>query len=224
MHLLRSGVCLAAAGLVASGTLAFADDAPKTTATSKTLYLAQEGCGASAQPGRLEAKPQDDTDADGCGTIGGLPLNEVFHADEADFGPIADDYTSTGGLAPFIVDGSKPVRGQVAGQSWVGLGGIGTVTWDVHLQGTTTTGAVVDFGSATVSAPASPSENEVVAPFQLSVPAAAAGKTFKKFVISVAQRGQNVGMSSKRLQGESYVVIPAKVPPKKPVKKPVRRR
>ena len=214
MRAVRPIVALALAGLAASGSLAFAADAPKTTATSRTLFMAQEGCGTTAEAGRLEIKAQADG-ADGCGTVGGLPLNEVFAQDEADFGSIADDYTSTAKLVPFMIDGTKKVTGQVAAQSWVGAGagGLGTVTWDVHMAGTTAAGKVVDFGTTTVSAPAAPGTDEVVAPFTLSIPASAVGQTFKQFVVSVGQRGQNLGMSAKKLSGESYVVLPVKPKP-----------
>ncbi len=212
----RTAFCLAAAGLTLSATVALADDAPRTTATSKSLFMAQEGCGSTAEPGRLEPKPQADS-ADGCGTIGGLPLNEVAHQDEEDLGPTAEDYTSTSKLVPFVVDASKKVKGQVAAESWFGAGGVGSVTWDVSLRGTTAAGKIVDFGTTTVSADAAPGENDVFAPFELAIPRAASGQTFKRFVVSVALRGQNIGMSAKKLSGDSYVVIPAKapVPPKR---------
>jgi hypothetical protein len=217
MRPVRPALALALAGLAASGTLAFAADAPKSSATRQTLFMAQEGCGTTAEAGRLETKAQADT-ADGCGVIGGLPLNEVIAQDEADFGSIADDYTSTAKLVPFMIDVSKKVTGQVAAESWIGngVGGAGTVTWDVHMTGTTTAGKVVDFGVTTVSAPAAPGTDDVVAAFTLSVPRSATGLTFKRFVVSVGQRGQNVGMSAKKLSGESYVVIPVKP---KPVRK-----
>ncbi|HUR52370.1 MAG TPA: hypothetical protein VMZ11_09615 [Mycobacteriales bacterium] len=218
MRAARPALALALSGLAASGALAFAADAPKTTATSRTLFMAQEGCGTSAEAGRLELKPQADG-ADGCGTVAGLPLNEVFHSQEELFGSIADDYTSTSKLPPFMIDTAKKVKGQVAASSWVGngVGGVGTVTWDIALTGTTTTGKLIDFGVQTVSAPAAPGNDDVSAPFTFSVPKSATGLTFKRFVASVSLRGQNLFMSAKKLSGETYLVFPVKP-------KPVRRR
>jgi hypothetical protein len=214
MRAVRPALALALAGLAASGSFAFAVDAPKSTATSRTLFMAQEGCGTSAEAGRLELKPQADG-ADGCGTVGGLPANEVFHSDEEDFGSIADDYTSTSKLPPFVMDTTKKVTGQVAAGSWIGngVGGIGTVTWDVSLTGTTTTGKLIDFGTTTVSAAASPGTDEVTAPFTLAIPKSATGLTFKRFVASVGLRGQNLFMSAKQLSGETYIVFPVKPKP-----------
>jgi len=178
--------------------------------------MAQEGCGTTAEAGRLEAKPQADG-ADGCGTIGGLPVNEVLAQDEEDFGPLGDDYTSTKKLAPFMIDGTKKIAGQVAAGSWVGNGvGLGTVTWDVHLTGTTTAGKLIDFGATTVNATATPGADVVTAPFTFSVPASAVGQTFKTLVVNVSQHGMNIGMSAKKLSGDSYLVLPVKP---KPVRK-----
>jgi hypothetical protein len=217
LKLARPALALALAGVAASSALAFAADAPKTTATSLSLFMAQEGCGATAEAGRLETKPQGDS-ADGCGTIGGLPLDEVTHQDEEDFGSSGDDYTSTPKLVPFMIDATKKVKGQVAAGSWLGngTGGVGTVTWDIKLTVTTVSGKIIDFGSTTVSAAAAPGADEVVAPYQFATPAAAVGQTVKRIVINVTQRGQNLGMSAKQLSGETYVVFPVKP---KPVRK-----
>jgi hypothetical protein len=212
----RPALALALVGLAASGSFAFGADAPKSTATSRTLFMAQEGCGTTAEPGRLELKAQADG-ADGCGTVGGLPLDEAFHQLGDD--SAATDYTSTSKLPPFVIDTTKKIKGQVAAGSWVGngAGGVGTVEWDVSLTGTTTNGKLIDFGTQTVSAAASPGEDLVTAPFTFSVPKSATGLTFKRFVASVNQRGQNLLMSAKQLSGETYVVFPVKP-------KPVRRR
>lgn len=210
MRLTRSALFLALAGVAASAAVALAEDAPKSSATSKTLYLAQEGCGETAEAGRLEPKAQADS-ADGCGTIGGVPIDEVIY--QAD-GPAYEDYTSTSRMAPFLIDANKPVKGQIAAASWVGEGvGVGAVDVDVHLIGKTAAGRSVDFGEATGTASVTPGTNVVFVPFTLKVPAAAAGQKFTKFVLSVAVHGANLGMSAKKLQGDSYLVIPAKPAP-----------
>jgi hypothetical protein len=215
MRAVRPALALALVGIAASSAFAFAADAPKSTATSRTLFMAQEGCGTTAEAGRLELKPQADG-ADGCGTIGGLPIDEVFHQLGADS---ANEFTSTSKLPPFVMDTAKKVTGQVAAGSWIGngAGGLGSVDWDVTLLGTTTNGKSIDFGSVTVSTTAAPGSDIVRAPFSFSVPKSASGLTFKRFIASVAIRGMNVGMSAQALSGETYIVFPVKP-------KPVRRR
>lgn len=211
VKLIRPALSLALAGLAASASFAFAADAPKSTATSRTLFMSQEGCGTTAEPGRLELKPQSDG-ADGCGTIGGLPIDELFHQLGADS---SNEFTSTSKLPPFVMDTAKKVTGQVAAGSWIGngAGGLGTVEWDVTLLGTTTNGKSIDFGAVTVRATAAPGTDIARAPFTFSIPKSASGLTFKRFVATVGIRGANVGMSAQALSGETYVVLPVKPKP-----------
>jgi hypothetical protein len=201
VRLVRPALCLALAATAAAGTVAFAADAPKTTDTSKSLFLSQNGCGSTQEDGRLEPKIQNDT-SDGCGTIGGIPINELAG--------LPTDFTSTSAVKPFKIDAAKKVTGQVSAGSWTGTGGVGTVDFDLALVGTTSTGKTIDFGEQTVSGSASPATNVVSVPFTFSVPASAKGATFKRFTFSMLQRGMNVGMSAQSLNGNSYVVIPAK--------------
>lgn len=207
----RSALTLALVGLAASSTFAFAADAPKTSTTSKTLFLAQNGCGSTAEAGRLETTAQSDS-ADGCGVIGGVPLTEVEAADESDFGPLGTDFTSTKKLTPFKIDASKKVTGQLEAGSWVGngTGGVGTVTFDVAMIGKTTAGKTIDFGSVKASAAASPGQDTVDVPFELAAPASAVGATMKSFTLTIFQHGQNYGMSASQFSGASYVVIASK--------------
>ncbi|MFN2537650.1 MAG: hypothetical protein ABR549_05800 [Mycobacteriales bacterium] len=202
MKLIRPALLLAIAATAATGALAFAADPPRTSATSKTLYLAQNGCGTTAEPGRLEPRVQDDS-ADGCGTIGGLPADELI-------GYESDKYTSSKAVGLVKIDALKKVTGQLAAGSWTGTGGVGTVTFDVAMTATTTTGKRLDFGSSSVDAKASPRDNIVYVPFSLTPPAAAKGATLKTIVLAVRQHGMNIGMSSKKLNGESWLVIPTR--------------
>lgn len=201
MKLVRPALCLAAAATAASGTLAFAADPPRTTPTSKTLYLSQEGCGTTAEAGRLEPKVQADS-ADGCGVVGGLPFNEVASSPE--------DYTATKKVGLVKLDAKKKITGQLTAESWYGVGGVGTVTFDVALIATTTAGKKIDFGSLTVNGSASPTAIDVYVPFSFTPPASAAGATLKTIVLSVTQRGMNMGMSAKKLSGDSWLVIPTR--------------
>lgn len=211
MKLVRPALCLALAATTGTGLVAQAVEAPKTSTTSKTLYLSQNGCGSTAEAGRLEEKVQSDS-ADGCGTIGGVPLAEVEAADESDFGPLGEDFTTTVKLKPIKLNSSKSIVGQLGAGSWAGngTGGVGTVTFDVRLTGVTTAGKAVELGSVQASAPAAPGQDTVDVPFTLPAPSSASGVVLKALTLTVFQRGQNVGMSARRLNGESYVVIPAK--------------
>lgn len=203
----RLALVLCLVGLVGGAGLAGAADAPRTTTTSKTLFLSQNGCGTTAEPGRLETTVQVDS-ADGCGTIGGLPLNEAAYQ----VGGTGDDYSTTSKLVPFAVDATRKVTGQLAAGSWVGSGsgGAGSVQFEVQLVGTTTAGKSVDFGAASVSGTATPGKDVVEVPFSLTVPASAAGATLRSLTLTVDAHGANVGMSAKKLNGSSYVVVPSK--------------
>ena len=203
----RPAFALALGAVALSGSVALAAEAPKTTTTSKTLYLAQEGCGATAEAGRLETKAGVDG-ATGCGTIGGVPLQEAFSQLGASE---LEDFTSTTSLKPFKVDQSKKVTGQVAAGSWVGEGGVGQVAWDIALTAVTSSGKTVDFGTQTVTATVSnPATPVVTAPFEFATPADAKGQTFKSITFSYVLHGANAGYSAAQYDGQFYVVIPAK--------------
>lgn len=194
-------LALAVTGATALG--ASAAPAPKTSTTSATFFLRQEGCGATSEAGRLDPKRGGDS-ATGCGTIGGLPFAEIAGAPEP--------FSTVGKGLPITLDASKKITGQLAAGSWygAGAGGAGQVAFDVALTGTTVSGMAIDFGSATVTGTASPGQDVVLVPFTLSVPAGAAGARVKSLTLSLLQRGANVGMSAQQLDGDSYVVLPTK--------------
>lgn len=205
MRLVRPALALSLAGVAAAGSFAYAADAPATTATSKTLYLSSEGCGTTQEAGRLEPKAGVDGST-GCGTIGGVPLNEV-----PVFTPTTYEFTSTSKTKPFKFDAAKKVTGQVAAGAWTGVAGIGTVTWDISMVATTAAGKTVDFGTKTITANvSSPTTAKVTAPFELTAPAGAAGQTFKTVVFTYALHGANVGFSAQQYDGDFYVVLPSK--------------
>lgn len=199
----RLALCLALAITAATGVAAQAEKAPRTSDKSATFFLRQEGCGSTSQPGRLEPKAGGDG-ATGCGTIGGLPFDEIAGSPEP--------FTSSGKGLPINLDTSRPVTGQLAAGSWVGngAGGIGEVVFDVALVGTTAAGAEVDFGSTTVSGAAAPGEDVVLVPFELKSPGVKGSTVLKSLVLEVTQRGANLGMSAKQLDGDSYVVLPTR--------------
>lgn len=197
----RLALAVALSIVAATGLAAHAERAPKTSAKSATFFLRQEGCGAEQKPGRLEPRGGGDG-ATGCGTIGGLPANELFGTPEP--------YTSSGKGLPINLAAAGKVTGQLAAGSWVGngTGGVGQVTFDVSLLATDATGEEVDFGSTTVSGMAAPGDDVVLVPFELPIPKRPNGAAIKTLVLEVLQRGANVGMSAQQLDGDSYVVLP----------------
>lgn len=197
----RLALALALSITAATGLAAHAEKAPRTTDKSATFFLRQEGCGAEQAPGRLEPKGGSDG-ATGCGTIGGLPFNEIAGSPKP--------FTTSGKGLPIDLAPAGKVTGQLAAGSWygVGAGGLGEVAFDVTLVGTSATGEKVDFGSTTVSGTALPGEDVVLVPFELAIPKRSSSAAIKSLVIEVLQRGANVGMSAQQLDGDSYVVLP----------------
>lgn len=206
---LRPALALALTVAFGFAGIAHAADAPKTSASSSTFFLRQEGCGTTAEAGRLEPKSSSDG-ATGCGTIGGLPFGEV----ESQLGSTAadgDTYATVGKGLPIKLDVTKKVTGQLAAESWIGAGaGIGTVSFDVALTGVNVKGKGIDFGTTTVKGSITPGQNLVLVPFSLAVPATAAGVPIKSLALSVLMHGQNLGFSAKHLDGDAYVVLPTK--------------
>ncbi|MCW2543100.1 MAG: hypothetical protein JWM40_652 [Frankiales bacterium] len=208
MRWIRPLVAVAVAVTMVGGS-AFAATAPKTSATSKTLYLSQFGCGTTAEDPYL--LPTVQTDSSGCGTVGGLPLDEVEAMTGATLADLGTPYASTKKMLPFKLDGAKKITGQLTADSWIGAGGgIGTVTWDYSLTGVTTKSKTFDFGSYTVDSAVSPAGSKVETPFSIAVPKPASGLIFKSFVFTVWLHGLNVPFSAMGLAGESYIVFPAK--------------
>jgi hypothetical protein len=209
----RPALVLAALGLAASGVPALAADAPKTSATSSSFFLVQDGCGAETGPGRLEVKKLQ-SDAPGCGTIGGLPFDEVF-AQTGAIEPTSFDTVGKG--LPIVLDASRKVTGQLTGSAWlgVGAGGAGVVQFDVAATARTASGSTVDFGSTSVSGMGAPGQDEVQVPFELTVPSTANGQRITSISLLVLQRGLNTSYSATAYGGESYVVLPTKAPGKK---------
>lgn len=199
----RLALCLALSVTAATGLAAHAEKAPKTSDKSATFFMRQEGCGPEQAPGRLEPKAGGDG-ATGCGTIGGVPLNEVAGSPRV--------FSTKDKGMPIKLDAGRRVTGQVAAGSWygVGAGGVGIVEWDVSLVGTSASGETIDFGKTTVSAMAAPGQDVVTAPFELTVPARANSAAVKSLVLEVLQRGAHFGMSAQQLDGDAYVVLPTR--------------
>jgi hypothetical protein len=208
MRLARPALAVALSFTLVGGA-AFAADAPKTTVTSKTLFLAQAGCGTSAEDPFL--LPTAVPDQDGCGAVLGLPVSELDYQIGATVDDVGTPYASTKKTAPFKLDGAKKITGQLTADSWIGAGGgVGSVAWDYHLTGTTSKGKTVDFGTYSAEQSVSPSGSRVQTPFSIPVPKTANLQIFKSFVFTVYLHGMNVPFSAMGLSGSSYIVFPAK--------------
>jgi hypothetical protein len=206
---LRPALALGLTAVVAFCGVASATDAPKTSGKSSTFYLRQEGCGTTAEAGRLEPKSSGDG-ATGCGTIGGIPIGEVL-AQGGSGAQDGDVYTTIGKGLPIKLDGSKKITGQLAAESWFGAGaGAGSVSFDVALSGVDAKGKGIDFGTTSVSGSITPGENVVLVPFELTVPGNAVGTSIKSLALSVFMHGANLGFSAKHLDGDAYIVLPTK--------------
>jgi hypothetical protein len=190
-----TSLALAGPALAHGGTA----PAPAASAKVRPLFLSQQGCGESAGAGRLELRPREDT-ATGCGTPAGLPLNEVTAR--------RDLYSTTKGFSSVVLDSSRKITGQVVAESDADVGGVGTVEWDVALTARTASGGTLDLGSTTVSAEAEPGHPVASALFSFTVPKGAAAQRVVSVSLSVVQRGLNVGMNAKHLNGESWLALP----------------
>lgn len=206
---LRPALALGLSAVALVAGVASAADAPKTSATSSTFYLSQEGCGTAAEPGRLETKASTDG-ATGCGTVGGVPLGEAEYQTGAAAAD-GDTYTTVGKGLPIKLDGTKKITGQLAAESWVGAGaGAGEISFEVALTGVDVSGRSIDFGETSVTASITPGDAVALVPFTLAVPPQAAGAKMKTLALSVLQHGANLGFSAKHLDGDAYIVFPTK--------------
>ena len=173
-----------------------------------TLYLRQEGCGATEEAGRLEPKKGADGTT-GCGAAAGIPVNEVIvQVDGVDAAMTAFD---TNAKYKAVKLGAGEVTGTIAVASWIGAGGgVGFVDVDATLLLTTKAGQTFDLGAFHGSVMASPEETVTRVPFTFAVPAAAVGQTISKVSLSYVAHGVNVPMSAAQFDGESFLVLPTK--------------
>lgn len=195
---------LALAGVLFTSSLAHAQaEAPKTSATSKTLYLTQTGCGT----GKGTLLPRPDGQSGNCGDAFGVPISEVFHQVGSDS---FDKYVSTDATKPFKINGAKKVTGQLTAESFLLShgGGVGTVTFEIKLTMETKNDSVT-FAPITVSRAVATSGSCYV-PFSMHVPKALNGQVVTEIAMSVDQRGANFPMSVFGMSGDSYLVVPAK--------------
>jgi hypothetical protein len=205
-----------AAAALAAGLLVASQAAAAPVEDATTFFLRSNGCGTTQEPGRLstESGAPDADSTEGCGFIGGVPLDEaVYQAEGSSFTVL--DFTTEDGV-PLTVDAERDVEGVFATRSWTGgVGGIGEVVADITFYATRI-GAngkpqSVVIGQTTASATALPTSTVYELPFAIDVPEALQGVELRSLTLSVALRGANWNASALKFNGSSYVAVPTLV-------------
>ena len=201
----RTAVATAlAAGLLAASTVSAAPVGDETT-----FFLRKDGCGATEEAGRLSVESGKDG-SDGCGFIGGPPLDEAFYLADGTTLSVYD-FTTVDGV-PLTLDASRDVSGVLATRSWTGTGGAGEVVMDVALFatriGTNGRPQSVPIGSGTFSTTALPTSTVYKVPFTLDVPDTLAGVEVTSLSLSVAPRGLNWNAGAQSYSGTSLMTVP----------------
>lgn len=177
-------------------------------------YLHSNGCGA-ANPASyfLDTTTTGKGDnGDGCGVIGGLPVDEVFYQ----LGVASSHgFATTGGepTLPLILDGTRAITGTIGTQSWTGgVGGVGTVTADISVTGLDSKGNVVQLGSTQASTSATPTSTAYSIPFSVPATPGNDGAVLTQVSISVALHGLNENAGAAAYKGASLLTIPTHIP------------
>lgn len=175
--------------------------------SSTQFFLNSTGCGADQGPTTLSTTIAAD-DSDGCGTIGGLPFNEVLAQAEVD---IAEAYGTVDGM-PLTLDASRDAEGVIAVQSWAPPGpSLGQVVVEVSLEGNGTDKKFVALGGDRTEVVVAGAASQVDVPFSIDLPASAQGRELRSLTLSVTIRGINVNGSARRLEGDSSLTVPTLV-------------
>jgi hypothetical protein len=147
--------------LVIAGAAAADEPEPEFEQVEVTLYAEWEGCGADALLYLTTLQP---TSLNGCGTIGGAPLNTVNNATGS---PALRTFpTQPGDGVPARLDGTEALTGEASVHSWTGGtgAGIGAVIVEATLHGMVG-GRMVTFGVAEETFVATPAEDHVTVEF-----------------------------------------------------------
>jgi len=175
---------------------------------STKFYLNGNAAKGSCTEAPTLATQLDSGGSEGCGTIGGVPVDEVFYQAGA---PSTTTYTTTkkDGM-PLIVDVKRKITGQIGTESWTGVvGGAGTVNVDLEVDALTTTGQSVVVSVQKLSAALAPNGPAVTnIPWTASFPASLAGKTLASFSVSTTIHGVYVDQGAKHYDGDSFVIVP----------------
>jgi hypothetical protein len=193
-------------GLTATG--AFAEG--ELVAGDRAFYLRGEGCGAEEQ---LYLSTKQGPDGyDGCGTVGGLPINEVNHQRGVQ---APKTFTSKDGV-PATLDATRDITGEIRAESWIAslteaVGGVGQVAVEVTIHGIDSAGQAVAIGSASESAMVT-NEAGTQLPFTIDIPDELNELVLSKLTIDVAIHGANFNQNNLGLEGDSHFTLPILVP------------
>ncbi|MFP5371389.1 MAG: hypothetical protein ACLGI3_11670, partial [Actinomycetes bacterium] len=169
----------AVAAALAAGLLAATSASAAVEESETRLFLSAEGCGATQEPGTLSVEKNPDAGSDGCGSIGGLPFDEVFH--QLDAASPMDFTTTSGDGVPLTLDPDRDATGVFATRSWTGgAGAVGEVTVDLVLNASyrddTNRPRSLALGSGTFTVTGSPTSVVTSVPFTFDLPDTAADK------------------------------------------------
>ncbi|MBW3665313.1 MAG: hypothetical protein KY469_19640 [Actinobacteria bacterium] len=169
------------------------------------FFLRRDGCGSTAEPGRLNTFSGPDG-ADGCGTIGGVPLREVNYQLGS---PDWVDYTTANGV-PLYLDADRDIEGVIRAESWTGLvGGVGQTAADVQMMLFDSGGTFLhQFPVQNLTAIVTPDQDGYDLPFSYDVPADFDEAHVGSVVLSVAMHGANWNQHNLGLEGDSHVTMP----------------
>lgn len=184
--------------ITVTGTSSFGPAVPE----SRTFYLRGSGCGATEA---FWLSVESGTDEyDGCGTIGGLPVNEVIYQ----LGGGANTFSAQDGV-PAILDASKDVTGTIRAESWTGDGtpGVGQVVVEVSLAGADAEGNSVTIGTDTLEATNTGADG-VQLPFTFNIADALDKVALTELALSVEVHGVNQNSSNLGLSGDSKFTLP----------------
>lgn len=184
--------------ITVTGTATFGPAVPE----NRTFYLRGSGCGATEA---FWLSVESGTDEyDGCGTIGGLPFNEVIY--QLGGGP--NTFAAQDGI-PAILDASKNVTGTIRAESWTGDGtpGVGQVVVEVSLSGADAEGNSVTIGSDTLEAMNTGTDG-VQLPFTFDIGDSLDKVALTELTLSVEIHGVNQNSSNLGLSGDSKFTLP----------------
>lgn len=148
--------------VVAGGTVA---GEPQYEQAEQTLYAEWVGCGAGAELFLTVVQP---TTFNGCGTIGGAPLNTVNNVQGS---PALRTFpTRTGDGVPVLLDATEQLTGEASVYSWTGAtgAGVGAVIVEATVHGRVDN-QTVTFGTAEETFVATPTEDHLTLDFAFDI-------------------------------------------------------
>ncbi len=187
-----------------ASTSAFAED--ELVASESAFFLRGTGCGATQNFWLSSTSGEDEYD--GCGVIGGLPVQEVIHQVD---GPSPDTFQAQDGV-PVILDASRDVTGQIRAESWFGdaVPGVGQIKVDVELSGSTSKGQFVVIGSHS-SEVLNTGAGGTNVPFTIDVPDLSDKVQLSDLTFTVEIHGVNWNSGNLGLSGDSRFTLPTYV-------------